>query len=365
MSDGSFRRFEKVYLLRFASLPCATHPHVLSKFSLLKKCELGSREMDCSKMFTKVTTDGGMCCSFNMKDIFRDSQYSQLLREMQQSDRNGSVEEREDVPKARAGLKSGVRVTLDLHSNFISHGSVHDDYNAFKVFVGQQTEFPLLNQYGVGIQPGYEHFLSVTSSVVSANGIQALPPEDRNCYFSEEGSLQYYRSYTFSNCMFECSIKKAQAELSCSLWYLPHPTGMVICDPWSGFEFSKILARGGGECGECLPDCESVTLDVRHNRAELRDCDALNINQSPLCTINQKRNVEETEYQERVTEWYRDTAIQVCLDNCVTSRLCCPAVRQARDRAEVEDQGSSQPLLSLHRKPHRTRQADLRRREPC
>ena len=69
-----------------------------------------------------------------------------------------AAEEREGVARARAGLQSGVRVTLDLHSNFISHGSVHHDYNggldihtnpclifcvAFKVFVGQETEFPL------------------------------------------------------------------------------------------------------------------------------------------------------------------------------------------------------------------------------
>ena len=139
------------------------------------------------------------------------------------------------------------------------------------MFVGQETEFPLLSQYGVGIQPGYEHFLSVSSSVVTANDIQGLSPAARNCYFSDEGSLQYYQSYTFSNCMFECSILQAQTELQCSLWYLPHPTGMVICDPWAGFEFTKILNSGDGECGHCLPDCESVSLEVRQNRAELRE----------------------------------------------------------------------------------------------
>ena len=170
--------------------------------------------------------------------------------------------------RARAGLKNGVRITLDLHSNFISHGSVHQDYNAFKVFVGQPTEFPLLSQYGLGIQPGYEHFLSVSSSVVSTNGIRGLAPRDRNCYFSDEGSLLYYKDYTFSNCMFECSIKAAQAQLRCSLWFLPHPTGMVICDPWAGFQFAAILESGGGDCGHCLPDCESVTLDITQNRPQ-------------------------------------------------------------------------------------------------
>ena len=115
--------------------------------------------------------------------------------------------------------------------------------------------------------------LSVSSSVVSANDIRGLSPQARNCYFSDEGSLLYYKSYTFSNCMFECSIKAAQALLKCSLWFLPHPSGMVICDPWSGFRFSAILESGGGECGHCLPDCESVTLDITQNRPESTQSD--------------------------------------------------------------------------------------------
>ena len=50
------------------------------------------------------------------------------------------------------------------------------------------------------------------------------------------------------------------------------------------------------------------------SRAELRSCDSLNINQSPLCKINSKRYGEETEYQERVTQWYRAAAEKVNLD---------------------------------------------------
>ena len=49
-------------------------------------------------------------------------------------------------------------------------------------------------------------------------------------------------------------------------------------------------------------------------RAELRDCDSLNINQSPLCQINTRRAGEETEYQERVAQWYRAAAQKVKLD---------------------------------------------------
>ena len=51
-----------------------------------------------------------------------------------------------------------------------------------------------------------------------------------------------------------------------------------------------------------------------YTRAELRSCDSLNINQSPLCKINSKRYGEETEYQERVTQWYRAAAEKVKLD---------------------------------------------------
>ena len=51
------------------------------------------------------------------------------------------------------------------------------------------------------LQPGSEHFIELSASVVSASGIQQnILPEDRNCYFPNEGNLEFYEGYTFSNC---------------------------------------------------------------------------------------------------------------------------------------------------------------------
>ena len=63
-------------------------------------------------------------------------------------------------------------------------------------------------------------------------------------------------------------------------------------------------------CSNPWSDLRSGLLGL-WSRAKLRDCDSLNINQSPLCRINNRRYGEETEYQERVVQWYRAAAQKV------------------------------------------------------
>ena len=43
--------------------------------------------MDCSALFTKVPTDMGMCCALNMETALLQSQYSDLVQEMQAADK--------------------------------------------------------------------------------------------------------------------------------------------------------------------------------------------------------------------------------------------------------------------------------------
>ena len=40
-------------------------------------------QVKCSEIFTPVITDNGVCCAFNLHMNFKDSDYSQLVREMQ------------------------------------------------------------------------------------------------------------------------------------------------------------------------------------------------------------------------------------------------------------------------------------------
>ena len=70
-------------LLWHSSLPCHSQDDIPGSDHLLKKCLLHGKEVDCSKLFKPVPTDMGVCCSFNHRNILRDSEFSKLLKEKQ------------------------------------------------------------------------------------------------------------------------------------------------------------------------------------------------------------------------------------------------------------------------------------------
>ena len=240
-------------ILWFSSLPCSEHQQ--HEHSLIRSCEVANRKIDCAKIFTKIPTDSGMCCALNADNALKPSQYTELVEEMQ----NSKEAAKPGTQKLRGtpGKKNGIRLTLDLHSNFVSFGTVTDDLDMFKVFIGQANEFPHMRKYGFGVQPGHEHFISLSTTILSANQrIRKIPPLKRNCYFSDEGSLEFHKLYTFSNCVLECSIKMVEKQLNCTPWYLPQGPTSIPCDPWTARTFVSLMSTMESNCPHCLPDCE-------------------------------------------------------------------------------------------------------------
>ena len=187
-------------LLWYSSLPCTELPG-LSKEFMLKSCHLAGENVKCSDYITKVPTDIGMCCALNGQKTLLSSQFTDLVEEMQNSSEYSNVEpkEKKEIPAA-VGINNGIRLVLDLHSNYESFGSVQDDFRGFRLFVGQPTEFPALEERSLLINPGHEHFIDLSSQVFSSSGIEYLQPGKRNCYFRNEGNLEFHEEYNHSNC---------------------------------------------------------------------------------------------------------------------------------------------------------------------
>ena len=248
--------------LWFVSLPCSS-VEGQERF-MLKECKVGKEKMNCSEIFQKVPTDSGMCCALNINNSLRESFYTHLVEDMQDRD---NAKKNKKVLKAKPGKRNGIKLTLDLHSNFQAAGSVYDDYEAFKVFVGDANEFPNMEDYGLSIEPGHEHFLSVSTTILRADHeIRGIHPKKRNCYFPDEGNLTLYKVYTFSNCMLECSKKNAESILGCVPWYLPRSHNSTMCDPWSARIFSTMMGDiDKHQCDHCLPNCQHDKISVKHN----------------------------------------------------------------------------------------------------
>ena len=239
----------------------------------MKYCEVAGEGVGCEELFTKVPTDTGMCCALNSKRALKKSRYTDLVSDMQ---KNKNYKDGDRVRKsisAGAGLENGIKLVLDLHSNFEDLGSVSRDFEAFRMYVGQPTEFPVLDHNYILVQPGHETFLSLSGEVHSASGIEDLTPEDRNCYFPHEGDLAFYNNYTYLNCRFACGILLAEAQVGCMPWYLPQRLNSLICDPWQTREFRKYLTQvfsNRMNCKNCLPDCETTEISSTIFNAKLR-----------------------------------------------------------------------------------------------
>ena len=182
---------------------------------MMLSCEVAGVEVDCSNLFIRVPTDAGMCCALNVDDSLRASEYQELVKEMQGEDvRTHKVETQE-------GIRNGLRLTLDLHSNTVSFGSLDQQFSAFNLFIGQPAQFPMMRDKSIRLEPGREHFVDLSATVVATHGIKDILPEARGCVFTDEGGLEFYKSYTFSNCRLECAIRKAEEKHKCIPWYLP------------------------------------------------------------------------------------------------------------------------------------------------
>ena len=107
-------------LLWHSNLPCHRKDNISGSEYLLKKCVWHGKKINCSKLFKPIPTDIGICCSFNHKNVMKDSEFLQLLLRKQ----GVKIEEDEDTHLAEIGIGRGLQVFVDQHSNRITAGSV-------------------------------------------------------------------------------------------------------------------------------------------------------------------------------------------------------------------------------------------------
>ena len=211
LSHQYFTNLSSVYpelfrLLWHTSLPCSPQPEVTTH-SLVQSCQLAGQTVDCGKLFTKVATDLGLCCALNTRDILKQSEYQELVKEQQEQEKKTLAETTGGKITAGVGMKKGVKVVLDLHSDQQSFSSVSGMSRGFQVFIGQQWEFPVLQQRSLPIHPGAEHRLDLSAISLTSEGIGGIKPLDRRCFFKHEGNLEFYKDYSYISCIFSCKVR--------------------------------------------------------------------------------------------------------------------------------------------------------------
>jgi hypothetical protein len=164
-----------------------------------------------------------MCCSFNVRaaeDIFQGDTYPNLVGQLQRTDKNLSLGDStrpkdyvdKNEPQTLPGRNKGLVLMLDAHSDLFAPGSVSSDYKGFTGLIAPSGSFPFTIQDGFEIRPGHKNIIALTGSRVDADdSLRSLSPDDRKCLFNDENTdMKLHKNYTYSNCMFECSLLYAQ-----------------------------------------------------------------------------------------------------------------------------------------------------------
>jgi len=267
--------------LWYSTLPCFDVRGITAERdgdrSMLKYCEWKGEPISCAAIFVTFPTDKGMCCSFNMKaaeDIFQGKTYSKLVTELQNSDKLAAFTDSQvtksyadnNEPKTLPGRNKGLLLMLDAHSDLFAAGSVDSDYEGFSGLISSSQSFPYTAQEGFVIKPGHDNIIALTGTEIKAEDtLRDLSQNSRQCLFPDENStMKIYQNYTYSNCIFECSLLYAKEMLAdkynmstpCMPWFFPATDdSLTICGPWESVEFLDFMNGNipDGNCSHCLP----------------------------------------------------------------------------------------------------------------
>ena len=301
-------------ILWYSQLPCFDVRNITSTqqgaTSMLKQCYWKGQLMNCPDIFTTRPTDKGMCCTFNMKaaeKLYKASQYKDALGTLQVQDKTKSFQSKDSATFLRnlephAGLDNNLAVILDAHRDLISPSTVLDSFRGFTATIHAPNEFPMTSMNTKLIKPGQENLIGITVTNVKADkDIRDYPPEDRNCFFSDEFPLKIHQEYSQSNCLFECGMQYAKQNVPkmnsnftvCIPWFYPVANQDIkMCDPWEQRAFQKLMSNiPKGQCNKCLPDCNGNIIDTKVDRAAFQKCDHTNLGSSMFCNLSATGNM--------------------------------------------------------------------------
>ena len=76
----------------------------------------------------------------------------------------------------------------------------------FKTLLHMPMTMPELLEYGFGVHPGKETFVSVRPEMIEADeDIHRYDYHKRQCFLDSDRSLMFFKNYTFLNCFQECA----------------------------------------------------------------------------------------------------------------------------------------------------------------
>ncbi|XP_031632077.1 pickpocket protein 28-like [Contarinia nasturtii] len=158
---------------------------------------------------------------------------------------------------SNTGLGTGLYVFSNIHVDHLEY-ICRDTGLGVKVFL----TMPYLNDFQVTIKPK----LTTTS-----NALRKYKPSQRQCFFSSERRLRFFKLYTGGNCEVECLANFTRIMCNCVRFSMPRDNATNICGPASIKCYVSAAdklyqndnhAKSFREHCNCMPACTSIEYNT-------------------------------------------------------------------------------------------------------
>lgn len=106
------------------------------------------------------------------------------------------------------------------------------------------VEAPKVAEFGYLLSPGEEYRVAIKPMITNASSsLRKIPQDKRQCVFSNEKYLKFYRTYTQRNCAMECEANYTLAMCFCVPYYLPSTFNIPVnFSEYKGFINKRYLS---------------------------------------------------------------------------------------------------------------------------
>ncbi|XP_077285575.1 pickpocket protein 28-like [Arctopsyche grandis] len=259
----------------------------------------------CEEIFNPIITEEGLCFTSNMiqpHEMFRKemdfSPYSKHgnASDMWSSDDGYSNDAPFDVYPMRgsdAGALSGMTIVLRSENQDIDP-LCRGTSRGFKISLHSPSDFPTVSQQYFHVPFGRETMIRVKPNMfTTSDDLKKENPQKRNCYYSKERKLKYFRVYTKKNCEMECLSNYTMMLCDCVTMSLPRDASIPVCSAGSikcamfarsdlaqreskvslnnnipnENELEEVLNELASSC-DCLPSCTSLEYDYEISQTD-------------------------------------------------------------------------------------------------
>ncbi|XP_039442675.1 pickpocket protein 28-like [Culex pipiens pallens] len=215
----------------------------LQQEEIFVECQWRGDATNCTEKFRPTLTAKGICYTFNSlsgEDMMRTEQLNTEYRYVTETrnilnwslDRGYSPGSTRGVYPQRvlgAGIGGGLNVVIKANVSDMDN-LCSNTFQGFRVMLHMPVEYPELNLRSFRMPLEQEVVVSVIPEVVKTSPeVRSYTPERRQCYYSKERYLRFFRMYSLENCQMECLTNYTIQRCGCVKYSMPRPPDVRIC----------------------------------------------------------------------------------------------------------------------------------------